>query len=420
MKKGAAAVAAAIAMIAVAGLAGAAFAGGHHPGGDHKSAPQKQQQDLQAGQKPGPQTDHNTSCTTGGGSGSSATCQSGTSPKPDASKRYGNGKTAAQIANGKGAPSGTTITGPGNSQPHKICGRDVHAFKGGDCSQQKNGQEQPKPPKPQPQSQQMVTFCDMNSATSGDLETKSADEVARHEFDGNPEENRDIVPPFTLDGKTFSENWDANGQAIFNAHCNLTSGVQSTTTTVVQPPPAPKMVFVCHATGSATNPYVLIHISINGWIHGHSHHQDGRDILLGDKPGPCPTGNQSANTAATNAATTAVTTTTTVANTTTTVAAAAATTTTVAAAAASSSTPTPPPSPASGVKGASKTIVAPASHASHPRSGVLGVAKTLGSSATSGTLPFTGLRLWIVELIAFGLIGGGVAMRLIARRRLNS
>jgi cobalamin biosynthesis Mg chelatase CobN len=163
---------------------------------------------------------------------------------------------------------------------------------------------------------------------------------------------------------------------------------------------------------------VLIHISINGWIHGHSHHQDGRDILLGDKPGPCPTGKTSATTTvATTTTTNAATTTTTVATTTTT-AAAAATTTTVAAAAASSSTPTPPPSPASGVKGASKTIVAPASH--RPSHGVLGVAKTLGSSATSGTLPFTGLRLWIVELVALGLIGGGVAMRLIARRRFNS
>jgi hypothetical protein len=419
MKKLAAALAAAVAMIAVAGLSGAAFAGGHHPGGDHKSGSLKQQQDSQAaGQKPGPHTDHNTSCTTGGGNGSSATCQSGTSTKPDASKQYGNGKTAAQIANGKGAPSGTTITGPGNSQPHKICGRDVHAYKGGDCSQQQHGQEQPKPPKPQQQSQQTVTFCDMSSATSGDLETKSADEVARHEFDGNPEENRDIVPPFTYGGKTYSENWDSNGQAIFNAHCNASSGVQGTTTTVTTPPPSPKMVYVCHATGSATNPYVLIHISINGWIHGHSHHQDGRDILLGDKPGPCPTGKTSATTTVAATTTTNAATTTTTVATTTTTAAAAATTTTVAAAAASSSTPTPPPSPASGVKGASKTIVAPASH--RPSHGVLGVAKTLGSSATSGTLPFTGLRLWIVELVALGLIGGGVAMRLIARRRFNS
>jgi hypothetical protein len=52
------------------------------------------------------------------------------------SKRYGNGKTAAQIAVSRGAPAGTTVYGPGNSQPHKVekcpgSGHfvDVHAVK---------------------------------------------------------------------------------------------------------------------------------------------------------------------------------------------------------------------------------------------------------------------------------------------------
>jgi hypothetical protein len=59
--------------------------------------------------------------------------------KPDVSKRYGNGTTAAQIAHGRGAPDSTVLTGPGNSQPHKVtaCGKptnrsggvDVHAVK---------------------------------------------------------------------------------------------------------------------------------------------------------------------------------------------------------------------------------------------------------------------------------------------------
>jgi hypothetical protein len=84
-----------------------------------------------AGVKPSNDTSKDQTCTTGGGQGSSATCSSSTYPgKADSSKRYGNGKTAAQIANGKGAPSKTPIYGPGNSQPHKICGRDVHAYKG--------------------------------------------------------------------------------------------------------------------------------------------------------------------------------------------------------------------------------------------------------------------------------------------------
>ena len=86
------------------------------------------------------------------------------------------------------------------------------------------------------------------------------------------------------------------------------------------------------------------------------------------------------------------------------------TTTTAAAAAAATSTP---PSVENGVLGASKALSAPAT----APAGVLGTLKTLGSTATSGTLPFTGLRLWIVELIALGLIGTGVAMRMLARRR---
>ena len=84
-----------------------------------------------------------TSCTTGGGTGSSATCTSSgstaataqTAAKADSSKRYGNSETAAQIANSHGAPAGTEVYGPGNSQPHKVldCKRnhwvDVHAVK---------------------------------------------------------------------------------------------------------------------------------------------------------------------------------------------------------------------------------------------------------------------------------------------------
>jgi hypothetical protein len=100
----------------------------------------------QSGVKPDSSTahgNHNTSCTTGGGTGSSATCTSTgsnaataqTAAHGDASKRYGSGTTAAQVANSHGAPAGTKLTGPGNSQPHKVtdCKHkhavDVHAVK---------------------------------------------------------------------------------------------------------------------------------------------------------------------------------------------------------------------------------------------------------------------------------------------------
>lgn len=38
---------------------------------------------------------------------------------------------------------------------------------------------------------------------------------------------------------------------------------------------------ICHATRSATNPYVLIHPATAGVMHGHygDHHQDARDII---------------------------------------------------------------------------------------------------------------------------------------------
>jgi len=89
-----------------------------------------------AGVKPSNSTEKKTKCWTGGSS-SSPTCQPG--PNADSSKRYGNGKTAAQIAVSRGAAANTEIRGPGNSQPHKVCKKanangkevwvDVHAVK---------------------------------------------------------------------------------------------------------------------------------------------------------------------------------------------------------------------------------------------------------------------------------------------------
>ena len=92
-----------------------------------------------AGVKPSNSTKKHTSCKTGG-SMPTPSCAATTegsvsaSATSDHSKRYGNGKTAAQIAVSRGAPTGTEIRGPGNSQPHKVCGKngnwvDVHAVK---------------------------------------------------------------------------------------------------------------------------------------------------------------------------------------------------------------------------------------------------------------------------------------------------
>jgi hypothetical protein len=96
--------------------------------------------DSAPGVKPDNSTSKWTQCTTGG-TPAAATCTAiapTPNTKPDVSKRYGNGKTAAQIAVGRGA-SAVKLTGPGNSQPHKVSdcrhkanrsgGVDVHAVK---------------------------------------------------------------------------------------------------------------------------------------------------------------------------------------------------------------------------------------------------------------------------------------------------
>lgn len=45
--------------------------------------------------------------------------------------------------------------------------------------------------------------------------------------------------------------------------------------------PRPHQRTICHATASATNPYVLIHPATAGVMHGHlgEHHQGARDII---------------------------------------------------------------------------------------------------------------------------------------------
>lgn len=53
----------------------------------------------------------------------------------------------------------------------------------------------------------------------------------------------------------------------------------------VSPKPSPYKIKVCHATGSSSNPYVLIEVSYNGVKHGHEDHKD--DIIPAPYKG-CP------------------------------------------------------------------------------------------------------------------------------------
>jgi hypothetical protein len=41
-------------------------------------------------------------------------------------------------------------------------------------------------------------------------------------------------------------------------------------------------IIICHATGSASNPFVVINIPMTAWTNAHDVHQDGRDFILKD------------------------------------------------------------------------------------------------------------------------------------------
>lgn len=47
----------------------------------------------------------------------------------------------------------------------------------------------------------------------------------------------DVIPPFTYQGKDYSLNWDATGQAIWRVGCNIPSTTNTVTATVTEPGP---------------------------------------------------------------------------------------------------------------------------------------------------------------------------------------
>jgi hypothetical protein len=151
-------------------------------------------------------------------------------------------------------------------------------------------------------------------------------------------------------------------------------------------------VIICHRTGSATNPYVAINVSINAWQNGHTKHPalDGRsDILLkdpaspGEKPDPALVASmcggqpaQSAQQAAAQAAT------------------------------ANAAKSSPRIVAAAGVKGAAASKPS----ASQPK-GSAGVLGAISTPVRRGELPFTGLPLWTAALAAGTLGALGLALR---------
>jgi hypothetical protein len=161
---------------------------------------------------------------------------------------------------------------------------------------------------------------------------------------------------------------------------------------------------ICHATGSATNPYVLISVSVNAWSKGSGHGAHADDVFVDwSWPGDPRQKNDALCAASGPAGTT--------------------TTTSTSATTASSSAPptadepindavkSPTGSPAADREGPGPTSAPPAAKAVEtPLRDVLTTGVRAGHAAVRGTLPFTGLPLWGIALVGLGLVALGLVL----------
>jgi hypothetical protein len=143
-------------------------------------------------------------------------------------------------------------------------------------------------------------------------------------------------------------------------------------------------VILCHRTGSDTNPYVVINVSVRAWEHGHTTHpeQGGRhDILLRNPAGP---GEKMAESHCQSTA--------------------------------GSRPPRETPGQPGGVDPGGETgggggPTTSGNAAQVPPGRVLGAE----AAAPAGSLPFTGMPVWIVFLAGVGLLTAGLVARHAAR-----
>jgi hypothetical protein len=229
-------------------------------------------------------------------------------------------------------------------------------------------------------------------------------------------------------GTAVSSHGKAKGhsKAKAHAHTSVSSSVQaqasvqtkhSNKASTKQSSTAGEKVLVCHRTGSAKNPFVVISISINGWNNGHSKHAG--DILLGPStPGPhshdasrCVTGGTTSTTTTSTTTPSTTSTTTTPSTTTTSTTSTTQSTTTTTSTSTSTTTPTTTTTGSSTTSTAVGAVLGAQTGKPSGTSGSGGVLGAIAHTATRGSLPFTGLPVWVPALVGLLLIGLGLALR---------
>jgi hypothetical protein len=488
----------AVLVLALAAFTGSALAGDGHGngGGSGNSNSDKQTQSTQSSSTQSQSTKQDKQSSTSAPTPTTADNSTGVKPssttKPhdthaaassNKTKQYGNGQTAGQIATQAGHGN-DVLHGPGNSQPHKTTACpgghevDVHALKNKDGKCGSSSQTSSPASKSHESKKVEVKKTEKVEVTKtekthvektkkSDVEVKKTDEQKTKSSDvassahahvtichatgssSNPyvmispsasgvfhghlghQDGRDIVPPFTWKGTTYSENWTDLGQKLYNAGCTAPAttqtevqGVQTsqpcgaTTQTVTEQ----VLVGVKHKTGNGK--FVLIHPSKSSAHYTGKHKDDVEVYETVTKTVTVPATNCPATSPAQNEAPTTTTTTTTTTSSSTLAptppasggVAAANTSATAPATASAPAAATPTAAPAAGgVKGA---VVALKPTKTKPAGGVLGATTRLGGTIASTQLPFTGLPLWIFALVAAGLIGAGVAMRRASSNRI--
>jgi len=300
-------------------------------------------------------------------------------------KLYGNGKTAGQIAQQYGASPSTMLFGPGNSQPHKTgCGAhqvDVHALKAhgaagcavkpsehGQSQEHGKSSEHGNSGSGESESQDHVTICHATGSSSHPFVVISPSASGVFHGHMGHQDLRDVIPTFTYGGQMLSLNWTAQSQSLFNAGCSTESKttVPGTTST-----PSVTAVITTQQTAQSTQQAAQ------------TSQQTPQSTTTSTPQSSTATPQTSSATPQSSTATAQGTPATT------------------------KNAAGTPAGTSNGVNGAQ------AGNSGTPTTaaGVAGTSNSKPASGLSGTLPFTGMPLWIVLAIGVGLLAAGAFAR---------